>query len=207
MKCKVVSGLNISIVLLGFVLGVLGIRVLDAQTEQSRRYEAHEHGVAHLNAAVEGADLHLEFTSPAANIVGFEHPPRTDAQKTTVKNAVDTLKDGEALIILPPGAQGRLAECTVHTDIDSEPGADSEDEHQHETGEEVETHAEADEHSGHSEFKAEYHFVCQHPEKLAHVDVMLLRAFPGIERIEVQLLTVTKQTAIQLTSNKNRIRF
>ncbi len=66
---------------------------------------------------------------------------------------------------------------------------------------------EAHEHQGHSEFTAEYHFVSKHPEKLAHIDIMLLHAFPGIERIEVQLLTGAKQTAIQLTAKKNRIPF
>jgi hypothetical protein len=156
--------------------------------------------VAHLNVAAQGADLYLEFISPAANIVGFEHPPRTDAQRTAVKETVETLKGGEALIVLPAGARCGLTEPIVDTDIDSDPSSESEDAHQHEQHE-------ADEHKRHSEFKAEYHFVCKHPEKLGHIDVMLLRDFPGIERIEVQLLTGTKQTALELTAKKNRIPF
>jgi hypothetical protein len=189
MKCKRVSGLVVSIGVFAIVF-VLSVLLLKAQADHSRRQEAHEHGVAHLNVAVEGADLYLEFISPAANIVGFEHPPRTDAQKIAVKKAVETLKDGEALIVLPAGAQCRLAEPIVDNDIDSD-----------------KTHAEDDEHQRHSEFKAEYHFACKHPEKLAHVDVMLLRGFPGIERIEVQLLAGIKQTALELTAKKNRIPF
>jgi hypothetical protein len=152
--------------------------------------------VAHLNVVVEDDDLYLEFASPAANIVGFEHRPRTDAQKAAVMEAVETLKNGETLIALPAGAQCRLAEPTVHTDIDSE----FEDAHEHE-------HHEADEHQRHSEFTAEYHFICKRPEKLAHIDVTLQHGFPGIERIEVQLLAGTKQTGLELTAKRNRIPF
>jgi hypothetical protein len=169
---------------------VLGAFGLDAQTEPPRHHDAHEHGVAHLNVAVDGTALFLEFISPAANIVGFEHSPRDIEQKALVKKAVDTLKDGKSMIVLPAGAQAWLADCNVKTDIDSD-----------------ETHDEAHDHNGHSEFTVEYHFVCKHPEKLTHIDVMLMRAFPGTERIEVQLLTATKQTALELTPKHNRISF
>ena len=107
-----------------------------------------------------------------------------------VKKAVDTLENGEAMIGLPTGARGWLADCNVKTDIHSD-----------------ETHDEAHDHNGHSEFTVEYHFVCKHPEKLTHIDVMLMRAFPGIERVEVQLLTDAKQTALDLTAKHNRVSF
>ena len=188
MKCKRGRG---SVVPIGvFAIVVLSVLVLKAQEEPSRRHNAHEHGVAHLNVAIEHADLYLEFISPAANIVGFEHPPRTDGQKAKVNKAVEALKNGEAMILLPPDVQGWLADCIIDTTIDDE-----------------ETHDETHEHEGHSEFTAEYHFVSKHPEKLAHIDVMLIRAFPGIERIEVQLLTGSKQTALELTAKQNRIPF
>jgi hypothetical protein len=194
MKCKQVNGFVESIGVFAIVF-VLSVLLLKAQTEHSRRQEAHEHGVAHLNVAAQASELYLEFISPAANIVGFEHPPRTDAQKTAVKEAVETLNDGEALIVLPAGAQCRLAEPIVETDIDSDPSSEHHEHH------------EADDHQRHSEFTAEYHFVCDHPDKLAHIDVMLFHDFPGIERIEVQLLTGTKQAALELTAKKNRIPF
>lgn len=199
MKCKRIRCSIVSLFLLAFVL-VLGIHRLGAQVDPPRRHEAHEHGVAHLNVAVEGGDLYLEFIGPAANIVGFEHPPRTDAQKTAVRKATESLKDGEALILPPAGAQCRLGESIVDTDIDSDLSSESEDAHHQQNHEAVE-------HNRHSEFTAEYHFICTRPEKLAHMDIMLLRAFPGVERIEVQLLTGTKQTALELTAKKNRIPF
>jgi hypothetical protein len=182
------------------VVFVLGVHVLEAQVEPTRRHEAHEHGVAQLNVATQGAELYLEFVSPAANIVGFEHPPRTDEQRAAVQEAVEILKDGEALIVLPAGAECRLAESMIDTDIDSDPSSEPEGAHQHE-------HHATDEHQRHSEFTAEYRFVCKQSQKLGHMDVMLFHSFPGIERIEVQLLTGTKQAALELTVKKNRIPF
>ena len=67
------------------------------RAEEQRHHDAHVHGVAHLNAAVEGTNLHLEFTSPAANIVGFEHQPQTPEQKDGVRKAIEKLEDGSNL--------------------------------------------------------------------------------------------------------------
>lgn len=181
--------------------------------EEHRQHEAHEHGVAHMNVAFEGNDLHIEFTSPAANIVGFEHHPDSEKQKAAVKKAIETLKAGEALFILSPGAQGKFVKSMVSTDIESDSNEESERAPTHEHGdtnkeaveEKHQGNHEEDEHERHSEFKAEYHFVCKKPEKLALIEVLLFRLFPGIEHIEVQLLTASKQTAIELTANKNKI--
>lgn len=186
---------------------VPAIAVHTAQAEEYRQHEAHEHGVAHLNVAVEGNDLTIEFFSPAANIVGFEHHPQTKAQKDQVKEARKKLEAGQTLFQLPAQAQGRLVKTMVDTDIDSD-AADAP--HHRET---ADVHGEDDKdghehgHERHSDVKAEYHFICNKPEKLAYLDVMLLRLFPGIERIEAQILTDTGQTAKELTAKNYRITF
>jgi hypothetical protein len=177
---------------------------------EHRQHGAHEHGVAHLNVAVEGNNLVIELCSPAANIVGFEHHPKTQAQKKQVKEAREKLGAAEMLFKLPTQAQGRLVSSNVDTNIDSdsaeasyhheEAGVHDEDEqnaHDH--------HNDAHEHSRHSDFKAQYHFFCDTPEKLAYLDVMLFQIFPGIEHIEVQILTDTGQSAKDLTAKDYRI--
>jgi hypothetical protein len=212
MKCKPYRCLK----LLLFAAGVLltsAVIVPRVSAAESRHHEAHEHGAARMNVALEGNDLYIEFTSPAANIVGFEHHPSTEKQKASVKKAIETLKSGAALFILSPGAEGRLAKSMVHTDIESDSDQESEHVHTQEQGDinkgaEEQKHQEnheAEEHERHSDFKAEYHFFCKKSEKLAQIEVMLFRLFPGIEHIEVQLLTAGKQTAVELTAKKNRI--
>jgi hypothetical protein len=191
----------------------------DLQAEEYRHHEAHVHGVAHLNMALEGNNLYIELTSPAANIVGFEHHPRTQEQKAAVKEAIKKLEAGENLFALPSGAGGRLVKSGTHTDTNRDNGHESEEAHSHEHGEtsreaghendkhDHEEHQDGDEHQRHSEFRAEYHFICNKPEKLAFVDVMLFRVFTGIEHIEVQLLAGTQQKSLELTARKNKIHF
>ena len=197
------------------ILGLLAIVVIYSgpiQGEEKRHHEAHEHGVAHLNVAIEGNNIYIEFTSPAANIVGFEHHPRTHEQKAAVKDAVNKLQKGDSLFLLSAKSESQLVKSSVDTDIDKDADHHAESEHAHEEKEHHgheehhdKEHGETDEHGRHSDFKAEYHFDCKKPDKLSQIDVMLFRAFPGIEHIEVQLLNGAKQTAMELTAKKYKI--
>jgi len=207
---KIVLGI-ISVVL------ALGLRLPQVQAGDQRHHEAHVHGVAHMNMAFEGNNLYIELSSPAENIVGFEHHPRTQAQKAAVKTAIESLAAWEKLFALPAGTGSRLVKSSVQTEIENDSDHEPGQTHTHddaESGKEAELeknrhgkHHEADDHKLHSEFKAEYHFVCKTPQKLTRIEVMLFRIFPGIEHIEVQLLTDTKQSALELTAKKNKIVF
>ncbi len=196
-----------------------------AQAGEHAHHGAHVHGIAHLNVALEGKNLYMEFVSPAANIVGFEHAPKTQAERDAIESARNTLSNAEAVFKLPPAAGARLVDADVvseaehDTHHDAEHGHEGEDHHESEHGHEGEGHHEekaekdhehhdADEHEGeaHSDFKAVYRFVCQNPDRLTVIDVRLFELFPGIEEIEVQLLTETKQTAMELTAQKPKIR-
>jgi hypothetical protein len=197
----------------------IGLQQFYIQAAEYRHHEAHEHGVAHMNVAFEGNELYIELISPAANIVGFEHQPRTQEQRAAVNAAIKKLEAGEKIFAFPSDVGERLVKSKTHTDINKDSGHESDKTKSHEhdeitrdAGNEAEKngheeHQQGDEHERHSEFKAEYHFVCKNPEKLVYVDVMLFSIFPGIEHIEVQLLTGTKQTAMELTAAKKKILF
>lgn len=182
------------------------------QAEDKRHHGAHVHGVAQLNVAIEGNNIYIEFFSPAANIVGFEHHPRTHEQKNAVKEAVNELLAGASLFLLSAKSESRLVKSSVDTDIVEDADHHPESEHDHAKMENHDKedhndkeHSEADEHESHSEFEAEYHFICKKPDRLSQIDVRLFQVFPGIEHIEVQLLNGTMQTAIDLTAKKNKI--
>ena len=182
------------------------------QAEEKRHHGAHEHGVASLNIAVEGNRVYIEFSSPAANIVGFEHHPRTHEQKDAVKDAVNKLRRGDALFLLSAKSESKLVKSSVETDIDKDADHHSESEHGHSEEEHHDheekhkkDHGDADEHERHSDFSAIYQFACQKPDQLSQIEVMLFRTFPGIEHIKVQLINETKQTAMELTAKKNMI--
>lgn len=189
-----------------------GIATAEVQAEGVRHQEAHEHGVAHMNVAFEGDTLYIEFTSPAVNIVGFEHRPQTREQKKAIEMSIAKLKTGDKLFKLSPKAKAKLSHTIVDTDIadasipksDAEHNAEHGQHHGKDNNHGEEQH-DSNAHDRHSDFKAEYRFVCQRPEKLTQIDVMLFSLFPAIEHIEVQVLTEKKQTALELTTKRNKI--
>ena len=62
-----------------------------------RQHDAHVHGSAALNLALESGEVHIELDSPAANIVGFEHAPSSEGDHAALDKAVATLKNGDQL--------------------------------------------------------------------------------------------------------------
>ncbi len=179
------------------VLLFYGLNLRPAGAEHEH-HESHVHGIAHINLALEKNELYIEFISPAANIVGFEHPAGNETEKKAVRKAVEILKAGEKAFKLTSRAGAVLKEAVVTSGHESEHEEHDVNHHEHDK----EDHDEQ-----HSEFKAVYRFHCKHPDKLKYLDVILFEHFKGIEEMEVQVLTETTQTALELTPHTNRITF
>ena len=197
------------------LITAFGLIAASASAE-TRQHGAHVHGEGKLNIALADKELHMELESPAANVVGFEHAPRDAEQEQAVRKAEERLKDGETLFVLTPKAGCRLAEAGAEQIGEEHEGEehheheehDTHDEHVHEDeghegheGHEEEHH----EHSVHSEFHVQYRFECRHPEQLKGIDVQLFSAFPGFEKLHVQMLTPKGQTAVELTPKQHQI--
>ena len=84
-----------------------------------RQHDAHRHGAGRLNIAMEGGEVYAELESPAANVVGFEHAPTTEAERASLDKAVATLQDGDRLFRFSPAADCRL----LAVDVASSPKA------------------------------------------------------------------------------------
>ena len=161
-----------------------------AEEHAHRQHEAHAHGVAQLNIAIEDQRLHIELSSPAMNLVGFEHTPRNEKEKQHVQQAVAILKQAAPLFELTPAAQCK----PVSVDVDSSLIA-----------------GEHGNHDGyattHADFRAEYVFECQQVSVLTSMTVGLFKKFPATHDINVRLLTEKGQTAMELNAKSTRIDF
>jgi hypothetical protein len=191
---------------------------------EKRQHDAHVHGIAALNLALEGKEVHVELESPAANIVGFEHAPSSEADHAALDKAVATLKEGDRLFKFNSDAGCRMEKAEVTSALlDEEHGehagghaddhghgkkeAHGHDEHQHEEhGHEDHGH---EEHGGgtHSDIDAAYHFECDQPGKLTQLTVELFEAFPGTEKLNVQYVIESKQGAAELTPANHVVKF
>lgn len=178
--------------------------------QEKRQHDAHVHGIAALNVALEGDEVHVELDSPAANIVGFEHAPSSKADHATLDQAVATLKDGDQLFRFDSKAGCRMEEAKVTSALLDESHDEHADDHGHE---EKGAHAN-DEHGHeehqdetHSDIAAAYHFECDQPNRLTELTVELFEAFPGMEELNVQYIIESKQGAAELTPTAHVVTF
>jgi len=66
----------------------------------------HEHGTATLDVVLDGNRLLLELEGPLDNLVGFEHAPRSDIERSALRTMESSLRATERLL-----APSAAAEC------------------------------------------------------------------------------------------------
>lgn len=127
------------------------------------QHAAHEHGVAALAIAVGDAGVEMVLESPAVNVLGFEHSPKTDAEKQKLAEAKKKLEAGTELFALNNDAGCELKD----TSIDLKAGKD-----------------------GHSDMEVTWAYACSKPAELKAVEVKLFGAFPnGFQKIKAEWVT------------------
>ena len=188
-----------------------------AETEQ---HGAHEHGAARLTLAVTEQGLEIALESPAANLLGFEHMPSSDADKATLAAAVKTL-NGADKIFLANAAAGCKA---VSTDIDSalledehhddhkDEHKDDHDDHKDEHKDDHDDHKDEhkdhhDDHKGesegtHNDMDVTWKFACKDISEIKQVDVKLFSAFPkGFSDLDVEWISSSSAGSVELESD------
>ena len=156
---------------------------------------AHEHGVAKLNAVLDGNTLELELDSPAMNLVGFEHAASTDADKAKVAAVRQQLEQPLKLFGLAAAAGCKEDAQELESPLFGDAVKDDDgDEHEH-------THP-------HSDIGAHYQLNCSAPEKLTQLDLApLFKAFPATQKINVQLIGPNGQKGVETSPAKAMVAF
>ena len=89
--------------------------LLSAQfDEPMRQHDAHVHGEATGNLALDESILRLELDIPAYNLIGFEHAPVNAEQQALLDGTIETLEQ-LAWIELDPRGQCQGLTVDVHT--------------------------------------------------------------------------------------------
>ena len=176
--------------------------------------EAHVHGRAVVQLVQEGNRINVTLVVPAADVVGFEHPPRTDEQIAALREAALTLGDVVSLFEPPESAACSQQWSRVHSDLmdylDVETLAGNH-QHDHQHGEghrHGHDHEHADEHSHqHADFDAEWHLVCAAADAFDNLRVHIFETLPGLERLTVQAVLARGQQEIRLRRGDERLRW
>ncbi|MCB1995131.1 MAG: DUF2796 domain-containing protein [Rhodoferax sp.] len=127
---------------------------------------AHVHGQAQLEVVLDGAELQITLSAPLDSLVGFEHAPRTAAQRQTAEAALRSLADPAQLFSLPPAAGCTLQDKSVDAPtLQAAPGAAKSGEH--------------------ADLDATWRFGCSAPAQLDRVKLSLFERFAPMKRLTV----------------------
>jgi len=148
---------------------------------------AHSHGVVNLDLTVENRKITLHIDTPLENLVGFEHAPRTDAERQRADAAVARLKAAAGLVTIDSAAQCKLATVELSSAAlglgpAAKPSAD-----------------------GHADLDAQIEFECANGARAGFIEVALFEAFPRIQRIEVRAVLPKGQLKVTLRRPASRI--
>lgn len=148
---------------------------------------AHQHGVAKLDIAVEATKLTIQLESPLDNLLGFERAPRTDAERKLADAAVAKLRAAASMFKIDPAAQCKLANVELSSSALKLGKPNPEEEK-----------------AGHADIDGSFEFECLDAAKAAYIDVGLFE-FSHLQRLEVQVATPKGQFKRNLKRPAKRI--
>ncbi|MCH9808891.1 MAG: DUF2796 domain-containing protein [Alphaproteobacteria bacterium] len=206
-----------------------------AFAEQRRELGAHVHGHSVLNMAVDGNKIGFDLRAPGADIVGFEHEAKSEADKKALNEAKLLLRSPLELFSLTKAAGCKLSSSFAHYTKDPDhaehhkkhhgPGHDKNhgdhghskhkghdhdkhDGHAKHEGHDHDKHH-GGEHSGHqgdhAEFHAGYEFTCAAPKKLTQITFSFFKEFKNARELEVTVATAKGQSKFEVTAAKPTI--
>ncbi|MEP1215371.1 MAG: DUF2796 domain-containing protein [Marinobacter sp.] len=151
---------------------------------------AHEHGHARLQIAVEKNSIDLIFTSPAYNLVGFEHEAHTDEERnrlTEIRQWLNTT----------PLVNTATANCRVTDAAVQLGGEDTEEDHGH-------AHHEDHEKATHREYDVSQQLTCEGLVTSRELTSVLMGKFNNLEELTVEWVSESGQGSARLRSSSRR---
>lgn len=158
------------------VMAALALTPASLQASE-RQLDAHEHGVSTLKVAQENQILLFELEAPGNDIVGFEHAPENDAQRSAVEAALSQFKQPEAIFILPAAAQ-----CVASKQ-----------------------HAEFETDDDHAGFHVTWTMTCKKPSNAQSMKTGFFDMFEHAEEIEVEAIGNAGQAAIEVEKGQTSV--
>lgn len=138
----------------------------------------HEHGVAHLNVAIDGQRLTLSFKIPMESLLGYERAPKSPQEQAQAKALLEQLQQGRHLMQLDAQAQCQGPAPTVKAPV-----------------------LEGKATSGHGDIEIEWQLQCAQPTLLRKAEVSLFEVAPRLRRVQAQVAGPQGQTRKMLRRN------
>jgi|GEM_PF-6097068 len=161
--------------------------------EKPHKYNYDERGSAAFTMVIDRNSVVIDFDSPAINIVGFEHLPKSVEDNTKVDKAVRIFKNSRNVVRF-----SKAAKCQqIHTTISSSLLGSSQTEIIPSSGSS----------SGHETFKVGYQIECRKPANIHKAEFQIFNTFSAIQKLHGQWVIGDKQGVNTLTPSSNSIQF
>jgi hypothetical protein len=163
--------------------------VQPSPADTHRQHGAHVHGEATLNIGVDGQLLLISLEAPGMSVLGFEHPPRDDAERSLFRHALEVLGMPEQWLTVPAAAA-----CVLESSKVEPHGFESPSEGGQATQHEGPATPRAEEaHHEHADVDVTYRYACHVPLAVRTLDVRLFEVFPDLHKINVELVLPDRQ--------------
>ena len=167
----------------------------------------HVHGVIELGVVVDDATVAVSLRAPLSDVIGFEHAPKSDAQREVLEQAAAMLSRADEMFGPTASAGCEVSNSSVegpefiekHVTTHQAAANDHDDHHGHDDHDEHDNHddhdsgSHEDEHHGHddehSEISANYEWTCSEADNLRALDLRFIEGFANVENIEIQIIT------------------
>lgn len=198
-----IFGLSLSVTLMTLISAAVHA---EGSHSSSHNLESHVHGLSNLTLAIDAQQIEIQFESPAANLMGFEHVATSKADIQQAKKVRAILKGHDLYDF--HGASCTLIEYKIDTSGILKETSSHHDEHElgEHHGHEDEEHEEhRDDESSHREIVSNHTFKCSDTNDLTSISINLFSLFSGIESIQARWITPVKQGAKTLSVKESLI--
>jgi hypothetical protein len=151
--------------------------------EKRRHRFAHVHGEAQLSIAIDGKKMEILFQTPADGVFGFEHEPRTEAEKKVVEQGKAKIKTAALKMIKIP-EKFKCNSGVSRLDVTLAQLRRTRREEQ--LGQPATP-------KGHGDIKVIYEVTCESPLKGVSLQINVAKHFARIKKTRVVVLSDAKQ--------------
>lgn len=141
----------------------------------------HEHGRAALEVVIDGDTATFALRVPADDVVGFEHAPRTDAQRQRVEEALTRLRDASSVLEMPADAGCSSTSAEVRIEGIEAKGT-------------------------HAEFEADYGYRCTDIDRLRSVSLRLWKSMPSLRIVQARWVAGNRDGSQRLSPRAPELR-
>jgi hypothetical protein len=192
MRGKIYFGCALSVALAMLLLTPAG-------AAEKRRHEAHVHGTAEINIAVDGSKAEVEFRAPAEGVMGFEHEAKSENDKKRRDAALRTVQTKMSQMVVFDAKLG-CKFSDVNTALLEEKGESGKTQ----PGKDAHVHKDQKKTAEHREVRATVSVACDKPLAGSQTRFGVHKTFPAIHEIKVQVLGA-KQSGATIKKDKGEV--